>query len=172
MIQTRTFLLSFVFFAFAFWVVVAQTTKSPVTNCTIKSNTTCEDCLKIVSCLWCISSQRCIDYPVNSVLPSHSVCPLSDARWGLCWMNFQILIITISVIAGVIVIAIFVCCFCCCKCENIGRSNRSEERMENQASLRKFRHEERKAEMKQRHDEMRLKYGLKKENQYSRFENS
>ncbi|XP_059355782.1 PTTG1 interacting protein b [Carassius carassius] len=171
MIQTRTFLLfTFVFFVFCFVIVFGQTT-SPETNCTIKTNTTCEECLMIVSCLWCISSQKCIDYPVKSILPSHSVCALSEARWGVCWMNFQTLIITISVIAGVIIIAIFVCCFCCCKCENIG-SKRSDERMERQTHLRKFRQEERKAEMRQRHEEMRLKYGLKKDNQYSRFENS
>ncbi|KAF4109450.1 PTTG1 interacting protein b [Onychostoma macrolepis] len=171
MIQTRTFLLfTFVFLACCFVIVFGQTT-SPETNCTIKSNTTCEECLEIVSCLWCISSQKCIDYPVKSILPSHSVCPLSEARWGVCWMNFQTLIITISVIAGVIIIAIFVCCFRCCKCENIG-SKRSDERMERQAHLRKFRQEERKAEMRQRHEEMRLKYGLQKDNPYSRFENS
>ncbi|KAL1268085.1 hypothetical protein QQF64_033448 [Cirrhinus molitorella] len=170
MIQTRAFLLSVVFFAFCFVIVLGQTTNT-ATNCTIKSNTTCEECLKVVSCLWCISSQKCIDYPVKSILPSHSVCPLSEARWGVCWMNFQTLIITISVIVGVIIIAIFVCCFCCCKCENIG-SKRSDERAERQAHLRKFRQDERKAEMRQRHEELRLKYGLSKDNPYSRFENS
>ncbi|XP_043104060.1 PTTG1 interacting protein b [Puntigrus tetrazona] len=171
MIRTRILsLVALVFFAFCFVIAAGQTT-SPETNCSVRSNTTCEECLKIVSCLWCISSQKCIDYPVKSILPAHSVCPLSEARWGVCWMNFQTLIITISVIAGVIIIAIFVCCFCCCKCENIG-SKRSEERMERQAHLRKFRQEERKAEMRQRHEEMRLKYGLKADNPYSRFENS
>uniref|UniRef100_A0A8C1L3I1 Pituitary tumor-transforming gene 1 protein-interacting protein-like n=1 Tax=Cyprinus carpio TaxID=7962 RepID=A0A8C1L3I1_CYPCA len=170
MIRTRAFLLSFVFFAFSFDIVFGQTTSS-ATNCVLKSNTTCEECLKNVSCLWCISSQKCIEYPVKSILPSHSVCPLSEARWGVCWLNFQTLIITISVIAGVIIIAIFVCCFCCCKCENIG-SKRSDERMERQGHLRKFRQEERKAEMRQRHEEMRMKYGLEKDNPYSRFENS
>uniref|UniRef100_A0A673FSU3 Uncharacterized protein n=1 Tax=Sinocyclocheilus rhinocerous TaxID=307959 RepID=A0A673FSU3_9TELE len=41
--------------------------------------------LSLFQCLWCISSQKCIDYPVKSILPSHSVCPLSEARWGVCW---------------------------------------------------------------------------------------
>lgn len=35
-------------------------------------------------------------------------------------VNFQILIITMGVLAGVILIAILVCCCCCCKCEKIG----------------------------------------------------
>ncbi|XP_051999020.1 PTTG1 interacting protein b [Xyrauchen texanus] len=170
MIPPRAFLVSSVFFAFSCAVVLAQTT-SPVTNCTIKSNSSCEECLKIVSCLWCISNQKCIDYPVKNILPHHSLCPLTDARWGMCWVNFQALIITMSVIAVVIIIAILVCCFRCCKCENIG-SKRAEERMESQTHLRKFRKEERKAEMRQRHDEIRSKYGLKTDNQYSRFENS
>ncbi|XP_065104994.1 PTTG1 interacting protein b [Paramisgurnus dabryanus] len=170
MIQTRYFLVSFLIFSVIFVLAFGQTS-NPVTNCTVKSNTTCDECLKIVSCLWCISSQKCIDYPVRNILPPHSVCPLSDARWGMCWVNFQALIITISVIAVVIIIAILVCCFRCCKCENIG-SRGNDEHIERQANLRKLRHEERKVEMRQRHDEIRLKYGLTKDNPYSRFENS
>ncbi|TRZ01428.1 hypothetical protein DNTS_004163 [Danionella cerebrum] len=119
MIQTRAFLLPFLLCALCCSVASAQTT-SPETNCTIRSNTSCEECLKIVSCLWCISTQKCMNYPVRNVLPSHSLCPLSDARWGMCWMNFQTLIITIAVFVGVIFLAIFVCCFCCCKCESFG----------------------------------------------------
>ncbi len=92
------------------------------TDCTIKTNTTCEECLIDVSvrynrllltvnncghqpanpqtaiisqtqsnvcnvfqCLWCISSRTCMEYPVKSILPSHGVCALSEARWGVCW---------------------------------------------------------------------------------------
>ncbi|KAI7808691.1 putative pituitary tumor-transforming gene 1 protein-interacting protein [Triplophysa rosa] len=119
MSHTYSLLVSLFIPVCCFAVVLGQTT-SPVTNCTVKSNTSCDECLKIVSCLWCISSQKCIDYPVKNILPPHSVCPLSDARWGMCWVNFQALIISISVIAVVIIIAILVCCFRCCKCENIG----------------------------------------------------
>uniref|UniRef100_A0A8C5FA08 PSI domain-containing protein n=1 Tax=Gadus morhua TaxID=8049 RepID=A0A8C5FA08_GADMO len=53
--------------------------------CASKSNTTCEDCLKNVTCLWCMSTKECVDYPVRSILPKPSVCPLNNARWGLCW---------------------------------------------------------------------------------------
>lgn len=38
----------------------------------------------------------------------------------LCVVNFQTLIITLSVVGGVLIIAFFVCVFCCCKCENCG----------------------------------------------------
>ncbi|XP_076858241.1 PTTG1 interacting protein b [Brachyhypopomus gauderio] len=163
--------LSFLLVDVAHLDVFAQTTAAS-TSCVAKSNTSCEECLANVSCLWCISSQKCSDYPVQTVLPPRSLCPLSDARWGKCWVNFQTLIIALSVIAGVIIIAVLVCCFCCCKCENIGRSKRTEERLERQTDLRRVQQEERKAQMKSRHEEIRKKYGLTKDNSYSRFENN
>ncbi|TNN84480.1 Pituitary tumor-transforming gene 1 protein-interacting protein [Liparis tanakae] len=61
-------------------------------------------------------------------------------------INFQILIITMSVLGGVIIIGIIVCCCCCCKCERIGRT-----------------------EMHLRHDEIRQKYGMAKDNPYARM---
>uniref|UniRef100_A0A3Q4I1K3 PTTG1 interacting protein n=1 Tax=Neolamprologus brichardi TaxID=32507 RepID=A0A3Q4I1K3_NEOBR len=89
--------------------------------CELKNGTSCEECLKNVTCLWCITTKSCVTYPVRTILPPHALCPLNDARWGLCWMNFQILIITLSVIGGILIIAFLVCLFCCCKCENIGQ---------------------------------------------------
>lgn len=35
-------------------------------------------------CLWCITTKRCITYPAKTILPPHSLCPLNNARWGLC----------------------------------------------------------------------------------------
>lgn len=151
--------------------VFAQATPSPETKCVRNSNTSCEKCLKEVSCLWCQTTKKCMNYPVRTILPPHSVCPLAEARWGVCWVNFQALIIAMSVVAGIIIIAILVCCFCCCKCENIG-SKRAEAKMERQTDKRKIRQEERKAEMKMRHDEIRKKYGLSGSNPYSKFENN
>ncbi|XP_015214802.1 PTTG1 interacting protein b [Lepisosteus oculatus] len=151
-------------------VVYAQTS-APGVSCATYSNTSCEQCLKNVSCLWCKTNTRCIDYPVRTILPPHSLCPLSSARWGMCWMDFQALIIAISVIAGIILIAIFICCFCCCKCEKIGIP-KLDAKFAHQGEKRKARQEERKAEMKMRHDEIRRKYGLTKSNPYSKFENN
>ncbi|XP_017266681.1 PTTG1 interacting protein a [Kryptolebias marmoratus] len=136
--------------------------------CESKNGTSCENCLKNVSCLWCIPTKSCVTYPVRTILPPHALCPLNDARWGLCWMNFQILIITLSVVAAVIIIALVICMFCCCKCENFG-SKRFEAKMARQASKNKAKQEERRAEMKQRHQEIREKYGLSGPNPYSRF---
>lgn len=138
------------------------------TTCESKNGTNCEECLRNVSCLWCITSKSCITYPVRTILPPHSVCPLNDARWGLCWMNFQALIIAMSVVGGVIIIALIICMFCCCKCENFG-SKRFEAKMARQSNKLKAKQEERRAEMKQRHDEIRQKYGLSGPNPYSKF---
>ncbi|XP_029967762.1 PTTG1 interacting protein b isoform X2 [Salarias fasciatus] len=125
--------------------------------CESRSNTSCEECLKNVSCLWCEPNKQCTDYPVKSILPPSSVCPLNDARWGVCWVNFLILIITMSVLGGIILIAILVCCFCCCKCERIG--NKREDAMaERQNRARKDRQKVRRSEMQMRHDEIRQKY--------------
>ncbi|XP_028992571.1 PTTG1 interacting protein b [Betta splendens] len=150
---------------------VAQTpTPAPAsTPCALRSNTSCEECLKNVTCLWCNPTQQCVDYPVRRVLPPNSLCPLSDARWGVCWVNFQILIITMSVLAGVLLITILVCCFCCCKCERIG-SKRDDAKAERQTNARKARQKARKTEMQLRHDEIRQKYGLAKDNPYARMD--
>uniref|UniRef100_A0A671TQH5 Uncharacterized protein n=1 Tax=Sparus aurata TaxID=8175 RepID=A0A671TQH5_SPAAU len=85
-------------------------------------------------CLWCIKTKSCVTYPVRTILPPHSLCPLNDARWGLCWMNFQALIITLAVVGGIIIIAALVCLFCCCKCENFGGQDaEAGQQDENQA---------------------------------------
>ncbi|CAL8267745.1 unnamed protein product [Lota lota] len=166
----------FVFFVFIFTLnairtIDTQNVDPPAIPCASKSNTTCEDCLKNVTCLWCISTKACVDYPVRSILPKPSVCPLDNARWGLCWVNFQSLIISMAVLAGIIIIAILVCCFCCCKCERIG-NKRQDAKVAKQDRARKARKNERKSERNVRHEEIRQKYGLAKGNPYSRMEDN
>uniref|UniRef100_A0AAQ4S2D4 PSI domain-containing protein n=1 Tax=Gasterosteus aculeatus aculeatus TaxID=481459 RepID=A0AAQ4S2D4_GASAC len=157
--------------AFVLTTTKAQTpTSSPApTPCALRSNTSCAECLRNVTCLWCAPSKQCIDYPVRNILPPSSVCPLNDARWGLCWVNFQILIITMSVLGGVFVIAILVCCCCCCKCERIGK--REDAKVERQTRARKSRQNVKRTEMQLRHDEIRQKYGIAKDNPYARMNN-
>ncbi|XP_042282643.1 pituitary tumor-transforming gene 1 protein-interacting protein-like [Thunnus albacares] len=138
-------------------------------SCALRSNTSCNECLQNVTCLWCIPTKQCIDYPVRNILPRKSLCPLNDARWGLCWVNFQILIITMSVLAGIVFIAILVCCCCCCKCERIG-NKRQDAEVERQTRARKSRQKVKRKEMQLRHDEIRQKYGLAKDNPYSRMD--
>ncbi|KAL2080830.1 hypothetical protein ACEWY4_022683 [Coilia grayii] len=172
MMDIRSYVVLICLFIFHLCVVFAQN-PAPVATCASKTNTSCDECLKNVTCLWCESSGACVDYPVRKILPPNSLCPLPQARWGVCWVNFQALIITMSVVGGVVLIALCVCLYrCCCSCGTSKRDRREEERLERQADMRKMKHEERKAEMRSRHEEIRKKYGLAKDNGYTKFENN
>ncbi|XP_028663324.1 PTTG1 interacting protein b [Erpetoichthys calabaricus] len=149
----------------------SQTPTQPIV-CSARSNTSCEECLNNVTCLWCYSNKKCIDYPVKNILPPKSLCELSSARWGVCWVDFQALIITISVLAGILLLSIIICCCCCCRKKRNPGPDKDEEKIKRQNEQRKIRQEERKNEMRMRHEEIRQKYGLTKETPYSRFENS
>ncbi|XP_057162857.1 pituitary tumor-transforming gene 1 protein-interacting protein isoform X2 [Ursus arctos] len=128
--------------------------------CSQNTNRTCEECLKNVSCLWCHTNKACVDYPVSRVLPPSSLCQLSSARWGVCWVNFEALIITLSVVGGAILLAVAVCCACCCCGRRRSRKpDKGEEKAAREREERRIRQEERRAEMKSRHDEIRKKYG-------------
>ncbi|KAM6414649.1 pituitary tumor-transforming gene 1 protein-interacting protein [Rhynochetos jubatus] len=146
-------------------------------DCHQYTNRSCEECLKNVTCLWCASSGRCVEYPVRRVLPPADLCELRSARWGVCWVNFEALIIAMSVVGGTILIMLGGCCCCCC-CKKKSKKQVSEgpdkddERAAREREKRRVRQEERRAEMKSRHDEIRRKYGLfKEENPYAKFEN-
>ncbi|XP_048960617.1 pituitary tumor-transforming gene 1 protein-interacting protein isoform X2 [Canis lupus baileyi] len=147
---------------------------SCVRACSQNTNRTCEECLRNVSCLWCHTNKACLDYPVSRILPPSSLCKLSSARWGVCWVNFEALIITLSVVGGAVLLAVAVCCCCCCcRRKKSRKPDKSEEKAAREREERRIRQEERRAEMKSRHDEIRKKYGLfKEENPYARFENN
>lgn len=111
-----------------------------------------------------------MDYPGKNILPSRSPCPLPEARWVLCSVNFQSLIITLSVFVGLLLVALLFCCFRCGRYKGTG-NQREDEREEGRARERKSRKDERRTEMKIRHDEIRQKYGITKgKNSYSRME--
>ncbi|XP_068186332.1 PTTG1 interacting protein b [Antennarius striatus] len=161
---------AFVFIFLGLCVTAEGQTPSPAPPpCALRSNSSCDECLQNVACLWCEPTKLCIDYPVGKIVPPKSLCPLNDARWGVCWVNFQILIITMSVLAVLILIGILVCCLCCCKCERIG-NKREDAKAERQTRMRKARQKERRTEMQMRHDEIRQKYGLAKNNPYARMD--
>ncbi|KAK3541574.1 hypothetical protein QTP86_031653 [Hemibagrus guttatus] len=90
--------------------------------------TSCDSCLKNVSCLWCYTNDTCTVYPVSHLLPPASVCKLSQARWGVCSVNFEALIIAMAVLVCVVLLAVSVCCcYCCRRCGRSSRSDRIEE---------------------------------------------
>ncbi|XP_068101321.1 pituitary tumor-transforming gene 1 protein-interacting protein [Hyperolius riggenbachi] len=142
------------------------------TDCSLLSNTSCETCLKNVKCLWCNTNTKCVEYPVRNILPPSSLCKLSDARWGICWVNFEALIIAMSVVGGIIILSLLVCCYCCCRKKKNRNSSLETEKSMREKEERKVRQEERRVQMKSRHDEIRKKYGLfKEDNPYSKFDN-
>ncbi|KAM9431700.1 PTTG1 interacting protein b isoform 2-T2 [Clarias gariepinus] len=111
------------------------------------TGSSCEECVSNTTCVWCGRTQKCVDYPVETFFPSHSLCPLSNARWSYCWLNYQTLIIAGAVFGCLFIISVLICCICCFK--NFSKT--------------------RKAEMRLRHDEIRRKYGLTKKSPYSRI---
>ncbi|XP_074515583.1 pituitary tumor-transforming gene 1 protein-interacting protein-like [Sebastes fasciatus] len=148
----------------------AQTPLPAHTSCALKSNTSCHECLQNVTCLWCSPTKQCMDYPVRNILPPRSMCLLNDARWGVCWVNFQILIIAMSVLGCIFFIAVLTCCYCyCCKFEGLG-NKREDSMVERQNSARKTRQKAKRTEMQHRHDEIRQKYGMAKDNPYARMD--
>ncbi|KAM9722706.1 pituitary tumor-transforming gene 1 protein-interacting protein [Menidia menidia] len=150
-----------------------QTTAAPPVPCS--AHKTCDSCVPHAKCLWCLTSNNCSEYPVSWLLPPASLCQLSQARWGVCWLNFEALIITLGVIGGVLLISVAVCCCCCCCCRRRRRSgpDRDEERFSRRREEIKQRAEERNVERKARHEEIRRKYGLigDSDHPYSKFEN-
>lgn len=144
-------------------------------NCTLFTNTTCEQCIKNVACLWCNTNKTCQDYPYKNILPPASVCSLGAARWGVCWLNFEAMIISVSVIGGLIIIIVTLvfckCCGCCCF-KDRSKYRQEEERMERERQERSMRQSERKLERQRKNDDIRRKYGLMGSGtKYQPFEN-
>ncbi|XP_032928354.1 pituitary tumor-transforming gene 1 protein-interacting protein-like isoform X2 [Catharus ustulatus] len=155
--------------------ILSTVPPAPAQACSEFSQKSCEECLKNVSCLWCYTNNTCIDYPVRSILPPSSLCSLSHARWGVCWINFEALIIAMAVVAGLILVSITVCCCYCCYCRRRSRSrlDEEEEQLARKKEERRLQSLQRRHERKLKHDEIRKKYGLLQDsdNPYSRFEN-
>lgn len=141
-------------------------------------NSSCETCLKDAKCLWCKTNSKCVPYPTGDVLPKSSLCSLSEARWGVCWVNFEALIIAMGVIGGIILLAVLVCicCCCCCKKDNKNKYAKEDEKWERKKKDRQEKSAEKRAERKAKTDEIRRKYGisfkgLMKDDNYQRFDN-
>ncbi|KAL5006515.1 hypothetical protein ScPMuIL_015321 [Solemya velum] len=131
--------------------------------------------LESAKCLWCGSKSLCVLYPAGDVLPKTSLCPLDEARWGVCWLNFEALIISMSVIGGALILALVICICCCCCCKGKKKSKylAEEIKYEREKEERKRKSEERRSERKEKNDEIRRKYGLiKEDNPYQRFDNA
>ncbi|KAA0702603.1 Pituitary tumor-transforming gene 1 protein-interacting protein [Triplophysa tibetana] len=108
--------------------------------------TSCDSCLTNVS-----TNNTCTDYPVAYLIPPNSVCKLSQARWGVCWVfesNKN------DVMCDV-------------------RVDRDEEQYARRREEITQRADDRRAERRTKHDQIRKKYGLipDSDHPYSKFEN-
>ncbi|XP_052435156.1 pituitary tumor-transforming gene 1 protein-interacting protein-like [Carassius gibelio] len=182
--ESRVFasMLGFLLLCVAFSVSEAKTspkttiiTTLPPLHKQCNTMTSCETCLANVSCLWCQTNSSCSDYPVSYVLPPASLCKLSQARWGVCWVNFEALIIAMAVVCGTLLLAVCVCCCCCCCCKRRRSSSfdRDDEQFARRREEIRQRADERRAERTVKNDEIRKKYGLipDSDHPYSKFEN-
>merc|ERR1711976_960730 len=108
----------------------------------------CNTCLKHAQCMWCTDTTKekgCVPYPVGSVFPIHKCAGGMDAaRWGVCWVNFKILLIVMGCLAGVILISCSCCIYCCCcrRKQNKKKYEQEEATYERQKEERRIKSEE------------------------------
>jgi len=110
-------------------------------------------------------------------LPPSSKCTLEEARWKVCWVNLEALIIAVSVIGGLVILSIIIiCCYCWCCRGGKGRKQKRFEmedaKFETQKMERRQKQDERRSERRNRLDDIRRKYGLLKDEPYQRFANA
>ncbi|XP_033639405.1 pituitary tumor-transforming gene 1 protein-interacting protein-like isoform X1 [Asterias rubens] len=149
-------------------VSAATTTEKPLTTPPIEDtcgahNGSCDECVKFpgAKCFYCYTNGVCAKYPGKEIFPT-KYCDLSQARWGVCFLNFEALIISMGVIAGVLLLAMTICIYCCCCCSGSNRAKYAKEdaKVERKKTERKMHHEQKKADRKAKNDEIRRKYGL------------
>ncbi|XP_045169920.2 pituitary tumor-transforming gene 1 protein-interacting protein-like isoform X2 [Mercenaria mercenaria] len=133
---------------------------SPKEQCE-NANASCDVCVKVgsVQCVWCASSKKCM--LKEHVIPT-SECGLADAKWAVCWVNYEALIIACSVIGGLLILALTVCicCCCCCKGNKSAKYAKEDAKYDRKRAEMKAGQAERRAERKEKTDEIRRKYGL------------
>lgn len=144
------------------------------TKCSDKSNTTCVRCVRDFSCYWCAASKKCGIRP--TIKPSSKEC---DGKWyafSQCKLSGNLLLIILPVVVVFLLLIVGVCIYCCC-CRDCLRRRREKKwakqdnRRDNKKRDMEAKHAERDEERRIRHDEIRNKYGLfKEEPKYERFD--
>jgi len=129
-------------------------------SCSSSSNITCEECVSKTSCFYCFKSKECLVYDDSIFSSPHGCDGLSQASWGLCFLNMQQLFITIGVTSGLILISFICCCCKCCSKWSQYRRDRDMMRWERIRDERRIMADDRRMERQSRMDEMRAKYGI------------
>lgn len=150
------------------------TTMAPELVCQ-HSNSSCEHCVKESNCYYCYSTGQCLYYPFAHGFPSPQECDMGEVRWAVCWFNFKAVIISLSVMAGILFVCLTLCVYCCCRKKkriNLTKYAQEDAKREREAEERRLKSLARKNERHLRNDEIRRKYGLMKDDKtsYQRFE--
>uniref|UniRef100_G3PMC5 PTTG1 interacting protein n=1 Tax=Gasterosteus aculeatus TaxID=69293 RepID=G3PMC5_GASAC len=134
----------------------------------------CDQCAPNTKCLWCFTTNNCTDYPVSWLLPPPSLCQLSQARWGVCWLNFEGLIIALAVVGGAVLVSIVdLCIYLLIKEKPLNTHMQDTFLMRHKHRPGLQEDTDKNVERKARHDQIRKKYGLMSDSDhpYSKFEN-
>lgn len=157
--------------------VVWMTLMTTITAlCSDKDNTTCSDCVKDFDCYWCVPTKKCGDRP--TIKPSKEEC---DGKWYSymqCTVSGNLLLIIVPIVVGVLLLITGVCIYCCC-CRECCRARdrkrwaKEDSRKDQRKQEREQRHNERDEERRLKHDQIRMKYGLTRdEPKYEKFDAS
>ncbi|XP_065053209.1 pituitary tumor-transforming gene 1 protein-interacting protein-like [Rhopilema esculentum] len=148
-------------------------------SCTSKSGGSCSDCVNNFDCYYCQATKYCGKRPV--IKPDSSECSGDWYSYKQCTVSGNLLLIIVPCVLGALLIIFLLVCYCCCcrKCSRRRAAKRfakEDERMSREKEEREMKHAERSAERRQKHDEIRKKYGLFKDGEdkdggkYQRFD--
>ncbi|XP_022249775.1 pituitary tumor-transforming gene 1 protein-interacting protein-like [Limulus polyphemus] len=163
--------------------IVATQSSSPTTssssqeNCAVH-NASCHTCVKASpKCYYCYKNKQCLFVTYEDLVSHLEECgTLENIAWGTCIINFEALVISMSVLGGIIFLGIAISCCCCCRFCHIRNKEKLQAELakwNRQRENLKVKAEERREKRKQKLDEIREKYGLPKENPaYKRFDES
>lgn len=145
------------------------TTMSPGIECSL-SNSSCEDCVKNSSCFYCFSDSKCKVYVATR--PSQDCESSKKMAWKTCLVKFNVLVIVLGSLGGILLLALIICCCCCCRKVKRAQLSSQLAKWERQRADRKAHQDERRQEREARRNEIRQKYGLGMvdNNKYSRFD--
>lgn len=143
-------------------------------TCTDKSNTTCISCVRDFSCYWCAETRQCGERP--TIQPTKKQCAGKWFAFSQCSLSGNILLVILPIAVIVLLLIVGACVYCCCCKDALKRRAqrkwaREDNRRETKKRERADRHAQRNEERKIRHDEIRNKYGIfKEEPKYERFD--
>ncbi|XP_046864940.1 pituitary tumor-transforming gene 1 protein-interacting protein-like [Xenia sp. Carnegie-2017] len=133
-----------------------KTSAKPAMPCENR-NQSCSMCIKGDDCVYCSSDKSC--YKKQKLIPTG--CKSNKWYWGQCTIPGNVLIIVFPVVGGVLIIMLSCCVYCCC-CKRCSRKKvtREESKSKQRRLDRENRSAQRKMNRSERHNAIRMKYGL------------